>query len=63
MDERLLPPVPLHLGGLHPYEQALVALVALGPFVVLGIVVYVVRRRDIAEEAADAAGTEEPGES
>lgn len=39
-----------HLGGLHPVEQALVYLVAFGPFIVLGIVVYVVRKRDLAEE-------------
>jgi hypothetical protein len=43
----------LHLGGLHPYERLLVLLVAFGPFVVLGVVVYVVRRRDIAEEGHD----------
>lgn len=36
----------LHLGALHAYEKALVALVAFGPFVVLFLVVYVVRRRD-----------------
>jgi hypothetical protein len=46
-----LPAVPpLHLGGLHPHEQALVLLVAFGPFVVLAVVVHVLRRRDIAEE-------------
>jgi len=45
------PALPLHMGALHPYEQLLVALVAFGPFVVLIAVVYVVRRRDIAEEA------------
>ena len=44
------PALPLHMGALHPYEQLLVALVAFGPFVVLIAVVYVVRRRDIAEE-------------
>jgi hypothetical protein len=42
--------VPLHLGSLHPYEQGLVALIALGPFVVLFIVVFVLRRRDAAQE-------------
>ena len=48
------PALPLHMGSLHPYEQLLVALVAFGPFVVLFVVVYVVRRRDIAaEEDAD----------
>lgn len=36
---------PLHLGELHAYEQLLVALIAFGPFVALGIVV-VLRRRD-----------------
>lgn len=45
------PALPLHLGALHPYEQLLVALVAFGPFVVLFVVVYVVRRRDVAEDA------------
>jgi hypothetical protein len=38
------------MGALHPYEQLLVALVAFGPFVVLFVVVYVVRKRDIAED-------------
>jgi hypothetical protein len=51
---------PLHMGALHPYEQALVALVAFGPFVVLFVVVYVVRRRDLAEEQADRS-VEAPG--
>ncbi len=48
--------IPLHLGALHAHEQALVALVAFGPFVVLALVVHVVRRRDERAEA------EEPGE-
>ena len=43
---------PLHMGALHPYETLLVALIAVGPFVVLFVVVYVVRRRDLAEEDA-----------
>jgi hypothetical protein len=36
----------LHLGALHPYEQALVLLLAFGPFVVLGIVVWLRRRAE-----------------
>lgn len=36
---------PLHLGSLHPYEQALTYLLAFGPFVVLAVVVAVRRRR------------------
>lgn len=51
---------PLHLGSLHPYELALVMLVAFGPFVVLLVVVYVVRRRDVAEEQADPGGPAGP---
>ena len=43
--------VPLHLGALHAYELALLLTLGFGPFVVLAIVVVVVRRRDIAEEA------------
>ena len=45
--------VLMHLGNLHPVEKLLVAVIAFGPFVVLGIVVYVVRKRDIAEEEAE----------
>lgn len=36
---------PLHLGALHPFEQALTLLLAFGPFVILGAVV-IKRRRD-----------------
>lgn len=38
--------VPLHLGSLHPYEQALTVVLAFGPFVLLGIVVWRRRRED-----------------
>lgn len=37
-----------HLGDLHAYERWLVLLLAFGPFILLGVVVYVVRRRDLA---------------
>ena len=40
----------LHLGSLHAYEKALVALIAVGPFVVLFVLVHVQRRRDSREE-------------
>ena len=40
----------LHMGALHPYEQALVLLLAFGPFVLLGVVVWRRRRADAAEE-------------
>ena len=40
----VLPLRPLwHMGALHPYEQALTLLLAFGPFVVLGLVIW--RRR------------------
>ena len=42
--------IPLHFGELHAYEQALVLVIALGPFIVLGIAVHVVRKRDLAAE-------------
>ena len=45
-----LPRVLAHLGELHAYEQWLVLLVAFGPFVVLGVVVVVMRRRDVEAE-------------
>ena len=44
-------PVPaLHLGTLHPVEQALVWLLAFGPFVALGLVVRHQRRRDAQQD-------------
>ena len=33
--------VVLHLGALHPVEQALTVLLAFGPFVLLGVVIWV----------------------
>ena len=42
----MIPPLPLHLGSLHTYETVLLALLAFGPFVVLVVVVFVIRRRD-----------------
>ena len=45
-----LPHVLAHLGELHAYEQWLVLLIAFGPFAVLGVVVVVMRRRDVEAE-------------
>ena len=42
---------PLHMGALHPFEQALVFLLAFGPFLVLALVLYFARRRDVPEDA------------
>jgi hypothetical protein len=44
------------MGGLHPFEQALTLLLAFGPFVVLGLVIW--RRR--SEEPEGAGGLESP---
>ena len=38
--------VPLHMGALHPVETLVMTALALGPFVVLALVVTVVSRRD-----------------
>jgi hypothetical protein len=64
MSHLLLSLAALHMGGLHTYEKALVALIAFGPFVVLAVVVYVLRRRDDAREAADleARRAAQPGD-
>ncbi|WP_157559523.1 hypothetical protein [Nocardioides sp. Soil777] len=45
-------PTPLHMGSLHPYEQALVLLLAFGPFVLLAVVVWW-RRREEHEDPED----------
>lgn len=47
--------LPLHFGSLHPIEQLLVVLLAFGPFILLGVIVFVIRRRDIAEEERERA--------
>lgn len=52
---------PLHMGQLHPFEQLIVLVLAFGPFVILGVVVFVVRRRDLAEEAR-AEASEPPAQ-
>ncbi len=59
----LTPEVVQHFGALHGYEKVLVGLLAFGPFAVMGLVVYVVRRRDLEEErqAADAEDTGNDG--
>ena len=44
--------LPLHLGALHPVEQALTLALAFGPFVVLGAVIMHRRRQDGAEESS-----------
>lgn len=42
-------PAPLHLGGLHPVEQLFTVLLAVGPFLLLGVVIWVRRRQDQRE--------------
>jgi len=45
----IAPVPPLHLGSLHPFEQAMVYVLAFGPFLVLGVVMLVRRRQDRRE--------------
>ncbi|SDS26513.1 hypothetical protein SAMN04488570_1495 [Nocardioides scoriae] len=45
--------LPAHLGPLHPAEQGLVLVLAFGPFVLLGVTVWLSRRRDAAEPTDD----------
>lgn len=63
----LLPVLALHhLGSLHPYETALVLLIAFGPFVVIVGLVVLERRRAAApgvlEDPDALAATEAPAE-
>ncbi|MEO5851286.1 MAG: hypothetical protein ABIQ15_02125 [Nocardioides sp.] len=46
----------LHFGSMHPYEQALTLLLAVGPFVLLALVI-VVRRRQADEESPLTRGS------
>ena len=43
--------VPLHMGALHPYEQALTLVLAFGPFLLLAVVILLRRRQDQREDA------------
>ena len=53
--------IPLHMGALHPFEQALTLLLAFGPFVLLGAVIWWRRagERRTDERIAAAEGVEE----
>ena len=42
--------IALHLGALHPFEKVLTLALAIGPFVILGIVIWVRARQDRREE-------------
>lgn len=52
------PVIPLHLGALHPVEQIATVVLAFGPFVVLGIVIFF-RRRGEMREARERDATED----
>ncbi|MEV5000956.1 hypothetical protein [Nocardioides sp. LML1-1-1.1] len=58
--------IPLHMGALHPVEQVATIVLAFGPFVVLGIVIAIRRRAELAEEREEQEAEEarlrgEPG--
>lgn len=53
--------IPLHMGALHPFEQALTLLLAFGPFVLLGVVIWW-RRSQERQEDELAAHDERAGE-
>jgi hypothetical protein len=42
--------IPLHLGALHTHEQVLTIVLAVGPFVLLGIVIAHRRRVEARED-------------
>lgn len=47
--------VPLHMGALHPIEQWLTLILAFGPFLLLGVVLWL-RRREVDEPVEDETG-------
>ena len=55
--------LPLHLGALHPMETLVMGLLALGPFVILALVVMVVSRRDRRTESGEPGEPELSAES
>jgi hypothetical protein len=49
--------VALHLGPLHPVEQALTLVLAFGPFVLLAVTIWITRRRNAAKDLHDEEGS------
>ncbi len=47
--------VPLHLGPLHPVEQVLTLVLAFGPFVLLALTIWIVRRRNSDDNDTDGS--------
>ena len=43
--------LPLHLGALHPYEMVLTLVLAFGPFLLLGLVIWLRRREEAREQS------------
>lgn len=48
--------IPMHIGSDHPAAAALTLVLAFGPFIFLGIVVFVLRRRDAQEHEREDQG-------
>jgi hypothetical protein len=44
---------PLHLGPLHPVEQALIFVLAFGPLLLLVLTIWVSRRRNSDDKDSD----------
>lgn len=42
-----------HMGTLHPYEQALVLLLAFGPVLLLAVTIWIARKRGDGEDEQD----------
>jgi len=42
-----------HMGKLHPFEQVLVLLLAFGPILLLGVTIWIARKRIDDEEPGD----------
>jgi hypothetical protein len=54
MGSMTTPVPPLHMGGLHAYEQVLTLLLAFGPFLLLAVVVVLRRRQDRRDDRRGA---------
>ena len=53
--------LPLHIGTDHPLGMVFLLLLAFGPFLLAGVVVFIIRRHDLAAEQQELDSQQQRG--